>query len=348
MFVNVDLIIPPRNCLAKGVYETVIIRSNTNVLQSEFKVYPLSSVLGKLDYAMYVRSRIGNGIKHITDDCLGYLLYFIPPEKTIVTCHGINIPHIDYFPTGARLFYNICLKGMSRAHRVVAVSNWAKKDVLTYTKIPADRIDVVRLGIDHANFRLRPGNYLRDTFNISEKDKVILYVGSEQPRKNVSTLIDAFYNLKKKMPNIKLVKVGPAGWTGTREKILEQINILGLQKDIIFAGTYPNSELPKVYNSADLFVFPSYSEGFGMPPLEALACGLPVITTDKTSIPEIVGDAAIKLSDPFNSQLLADTMKGVLSNNGLRQDMINKGLKQAKGFSWDNYAKEIYKIYENI
>lgn len=345
---DVDLIIPPRNGLAKGVYETLIINKNTKVIQTEPKVYPFSMVLGKLEYAKYVRSRIGTGIKHITDDGLGYLLHFIPTGKSIVTCHGINIPYLDYIHAGTKLFYNVCLNGMNRADRILAVSNWAKQDVLTYTKVPAEKIDVVRLGVDHSNFYPEPGNYIRDTFNISEKDKIILYVGSEQPRKNVPTLIDAFYRLKKKMPNVKLVKVGPAGWVGVRENNLKQIERLDLKKDIIFTRTYANSELPKVYNSADMFVFPSYSEGFGIPPLEALACGLPVVTTDKTSIPEIVGDAAIKLSDPFNSQLLADTMEKVLSNSGLRQDMIKKGLKQAKEFSWKSYVKGVYKTYDDV
>ncbi|VVB60058.1 D-inositol-3-phosphate glycosyltransferase [uncultured archaeon] len=343
---DVDLIIPPRKGLAKGEYESLLISEETNVIQAEPK--QVSGLISKLDYIRFVRSKLGSGVKHITDDGLGYLLYFIPTEKSIVTCHGINIPYLDYFSARTKLIYGFCLKCMSRATRVHAVSNWAKRDILTYTKVPADRIDVVRFGLNSKIFRPRNGSYIRDTFGIPEKNKIVLYVGSEQPRKNVPTLIEAFYRLKKKMPNVTLVKVGTDGWPGMRERVLKQIESLGLQKDVIFAGWYPNNELPKLYNSADVFVFPSYSEGFGVPPLEALACGLPVITTDKTSLPEIVGDAAIKLSDPFDSKLLADAMEKVLTNNGLKQDMIKKGLKQAKEFTWEKYTKGVYKIYEEV
>lgn len=345
---KIDLILPPRKNLQIGLYETPLINERINIIQREPKLYPFSYLLDKFDYARFVRSKVGSGIKHLTDEGLGYILYFIPVEKSIVTCHGINIPYLDYFSPSAKLFYSFCLNGMSRAEKILAVSNQAKKDVLTYTDIPEGKIEVIYEGVDHEFFYPNPGDYIKNTFNLNEKDKIILYIGSEQPRKNIPTLIEAFYKLKKKMPDIKLIKVGPPGWVGVREKLLRQIELLGLQKDVLFAGEYANNELPKFYNSADLFVFPSFSEGFGAPPLEALACGLPVITTDKTSLPEVVGDAGIKLSDPFDSQLLADTMEEVLNNEGLRLDMKRKGIEHASKFSWEKYGKEVWKVYERV
>ena len=345
---KIDMILPQRKGLARGLYEKPIINENVNVIQREPKKYLFSSIIDKFSYAYFVRSKVGKGIKHITGENLGYLLYFIPKEKTIVTCHGINIPYLNYFPLHYKLFYRVCLNGMARAEKILAVSNRAKKDVLTYTNVHEDNIEVIYEGINHEIFYPNPGNHIKSKFNLNENDKIILYVGSEQPRKNLPTLVEAVFKLKEKIPNIKLIKVGHAGWPGARDELVKQIEHLGLQKDVIFAGIYPNEELPKFYNSGDVFVFPSYSEGFGVPPIEAMACGLPVITTNKTSLPEIVGDAAIKLSDPFDSQLLADTIQEVLLNDELRSDMKKKGIEQAKKYSWEKYAKDVWELYNKM
>jgi len=189
---------------------------------------------------------------------------------------------------------------------------------------------------------------IRDRYKIDGNEKVILYVGAEQPRKNLDTLIKAFYKLKKKMPETRLIKIGPPYWKGARKKLLDLILSLNLQKDVIFINFVPEEDLPIFYNIADLFVLPSYYEGFGQPPLEAMACGCPIITTNKSSIPEVVGDAAIKLDNPFDVKLLSKTMEEVLTNEGLRKDMIKEGLKQAKTFSWEKYADDVYEIYKEV
>lgn len=353
---KIDLIIPPRK-KPVSILEKPLISEDVNIICKEpLKIHfgsNLSSFVEKALYLRYVKSEIGKGtVKHMITEGLCYMLHFLPADNFVVTCHGINIPYLDYFGFKSRFVYDYNLKGMKKADRIIAVSEEAKKDIISYVKYPEDLIDVVYHGVDHTIFHPNHTNEIKEEirrkYNIGYDDKIILNVGSEQPRKNIPALFKAFYKLKKTMPEVKLIRVGPFDWKGARKKSIKLIKQLHLEKDIIYAGVYPNSELPQFYNSADLFVFPSYSEGFGIPNLEALACGCPVITTDKTSIPEVVGDAAIKLSDPFDADLLARTMEGVLMNDSLKEDMIKKGLAQANKFSWEKYAKETYKVYERV
>lgn len=120
-----------------------------------------------------------------------------------------------------------------------------------------------------------------------------------------------------------------------------------LQNDVIFTGYISDGDLPALYNAADLFVYPSLYEGFGLPPLEAMACGCPVITSNTSSLHEVVGDAGIMV-DPYDVDRLADAMHKVLSNDGLREDMIKKGLERAEMFSWEKTARETLKVYEEV
>ncbi len=139
-------------------------------------------------------------------------------------------------------------------------------------------------------------------------------------------MLKAFSEVYKKIP-IPLVITGKKGWKYKR--IFEMVKKLNLKKDVIFTGYVPEEDLPAIYNAADLFVYPSLYEGFGLPPLEAMACGTPVITSNTSSFPEVVGDAGIMVN-PHDVDELAKVMYEVLTNDGLREDMIKKGLKQPK------------------
>ena len=173
----------------------------------------------------------------------------------------------------------------------------------------------------------------------------ILYLGTLEPRKNLKSLILAYNEIKKKFPEYKLIIGGAKGWG--YKNIFQIIDNLGIDKDIIFTGYIPEKDLPSLYNSAELFVYPSFYEGFGLPPLEAMACGTPVITSNTSSLPEVVGNAGIMV-DPNNVNQLADAMYKVLTDDNLRRDMIKKGLKRAKMFSWKKTAKETLKVYEEV
>jgi glycosyltransferase involved in cell wall biosynthesis len=136
-------------------------------------------------------------------------------------------------------------------------------------------------------------------------------------------------------------------YIGVREKLLKQIESLNLQKDVIFTGYVSESELAEIYNAVDLFVFPSLYEGFGMPPLEAMACGTPVITSNTSSLPEVVGDAAIVVN-PHVADKLVEEMYQLLTDDGLKKEMIRKGLKRSKMFNWDESARKTLRVYKEL
>lgn len=355
---KIDLITPPsRNPVDFHVVKPLLLSKDVNIICREPLKIPfgqnLSTFIEKALYMKYVKSEIGKAtIKHMITEGLCYMLHFIPMDNVVVTCHGLSIAFFDCFSIKNKFIYNYYLTGMKKADRIIAVSNNTKKELVNYMKYPEDRIDVIYHGIDHKIFFPYHNDKIKydvkKKYNIGYDDKIILHVGSELPLKNIPTLIKAFYKLKKTIPNVKLIRAGPFNWKGARKKSITLIKQLHLEEDIIYVGVLPKEELPQFYNTADVFVCPSYYESFGIPNLEALACGCPVITTNKAAIPEVVGDGAIKLSDPFDVDLLARTMEEVLTNDGLREDLIKKSLAQAKKFSYEKYAKETYKVYERV
>ncbi|XRP97070.1 glycosyltransferase family 4 protein [Methanocaldococcus sp. 16A] len=229
--------------------------------------------------------------------------------------------------------------------KIIAISHHTKNDIIKHFKIPEDKIRVIHLA---ANENYRPLkeneiNKIKQKYNLN--DPFILYVGTLEPRKNILNLLKAFYKLKKQGIKHKLVITGKKGWK--YRNIFELIDKLNLQKEVIFTGYVPDEDLPGLYNAADLFVYPSLYEGFGLPPLEAMACGTPVITSNTSSLPEVVGDAGIMVN-PYDVDELAKAMYEVLTNDGLREELSKKGLERAKLFSWKKCAEEHLKVYEEV
>jgi glycosyltransferase involved in cell wall biosynthesis len=174
----------------------------------------------------------------------------------------------------------------------------------------------------------------------------ILNVGTLEPRKNQTRLIQAYAMLKERtqLPH-QLVIAGGRGWL--YEDIFRRVNELGLKQDVRFLGYVAEEDLPALYNLADVFVFPSVYEGFGLPPLEAMACGTPVICSNSSSLPEVVGDAAIQVR-PGDPDALVEAMEEVLNDGMVRQRLRDAGVEQAKRFSWEAAAQRLLSIYENF
>jgi len=229
-----------------------------------------------------------------------------------------------------RHYLNLDYEGISKAMRIIAVSQSTKDDLIEHLGIADERISVVYEGIDHSLFRPVSQRIYKHPY--------ILFVGSEQPRKNFTTLLKAFSQLKSKprFKELKLVKVGSAGGRGVdfREQTVGVVESLNLSSEVIFTDFVPEADLPAYYSGAEVFVLPSLYEGFGFPVLEAMACGCPVITSNTSSLPEVVGKAGIMV-DPQNTDSLAQAMSQVLTNSELSNNMLRKGLEQAKRFSWE-------------
>ncbi|HEX78030.1 MAG TPA: glycosyltransferase family 4 protein [Dehalococcoidia bacterium] len=233
--------------------------------------------------------------------------------------------------------------GLRRATHIIAVSASTKADLVSYLGIPEARISVIYNGVDCQVFKPMPGRRLPFPY--------LLYVGSERPRKNLGTLLTAFATLKSQAsapPDLKLVKVGIAGRSDEfRRATLGEVARLGLGKDVIFAEYVSDEELSAYYSSAIALVMPSLYEGFGLPLVEAMACGCPVIASDRSSLPEVAGDAALFV-DPGDSQGLAQLMHRIITEPALREKLIEKGFKRVQRFSWDRTAQETLQVYHKV
>jgi glycosyltransferase involved in cell wall biosynthesis len=278
---------------------------------------------------------------------LNRLKFDIP---TVATCLDI-IPLIYKENSGMSLNlvkYN--LRGMKKADKIITISEHTKKDLIKYLKISPEKIETILLGVD-PTFQVLPEkkiNEIRKKYKLPEK--FILYLGSEQPRKNFQTLLKSFKDLIKNsdLKDIKLLKVGSSQISEIeRNKIYNLIESLGIKDEVIFKGYVLESDLSSIYNAADLLVYPSLYEGFGLPPLEGMASGTPVITSNTSSLPEVVGDAGIMV-DPMDVNALTESIYQVLTDTDLKNKMIRKGLERSKMFTWEKTAQKTFNIYENL
>ena len=242
-----------------------------------------------------------------------------------------------------RFYLNLDYKGLKKAARIIAISRSTKNDLVHYLNIPPEQISIVYPGVDHKVFH-----------PVSQRlydNPYVLFVSSEHPRKNLVGVLKAF-NLLKKDPgfkDLKLVKVGKPGGkeANYRAKTMKIVEGLGLTYEVIFTGIVPESALPAYYSGAAVFVLPSLYEGFGLTPLEAMSCGCPVITSNTSSLPEVVDSAGITV-DPHDTEGLAKAMRQVLTDNKLRDEMIRKGLERAKEFSWEKTAEQTQEVYNEV
>ncbi len=239
-----------------------------------------------------------------------------------------------------KILLKLDIRGIKRASHIIAVSQTTRKDMITHLKIPDDRISVIYNGLDHSLFK----PYKVRLFN----RPYILYVGSERPRKNLGRLFEAFAVIRKEFPELLLVKVGVAGRTREyRQEIMRKLDSLRIDQAVIFVEYVSELDLAYYYSSAALLAYPSLYEGFGFPPLEAMACGCPVVTSDTSSLPEVVGEAGI-MFNPYDTDSLVEAMRKVLTNSELRNDMVRKGLEQAEKFSWERTARETQEVYNKV
>lgn len=233
-----------------------------------------------------------------------------------------------------------------RSDLILTISESAKSDIIKHFNVDEKKIEIVTPGIDLEKYL---HNYTDiELENVRKKYKLpenyILYLGTIEPRKNIERTIKAFIKYKKEVKDdLKFVIVGGKGWK--YDNIMKLIESMGT--DIILTGYIDEEDKIPIYKLAQIFAFPSLYEGFGMPVLEAMAAGVPVITSNVSSLPEVAGDAAI-LVDPLNEDEIFEAYKKILSDKKLQLEMIEKGLEQAKKFEWKESAKVLEQIYEKM
>jgi len=277
-------------------------------------------------------------------------IFWLAGRKVIVTVHAAalhSLPVEYRGPPQPRSWW-ISLRYLHRfITRIVTDSEFARKEIATYYKIPVHKITVVPLGVDLDVFHpmvittaLR--QHLRKSYNI-HTPYILDVCSSYQALKNIPRLLDAFAQCKRQGLKHKLVIAGGGGgWQ--HEKVYQAIADHNLHDDVILTGYIEEDDMPVLYSAAELFVFPSLYEGFGLSVLEAMACGCPVITSQVSSLPEVAGDAAI-LVDPYNITEIADTIKFVISNPAEHRRMRGRGLERVKSFTWEASARAMIKVY---
>jgi len=286
--------------------------------------------------------------------CPSYMTPIWVPCKFVYSL--LDLTHLrypEYFSPFASIYFRTVVRiALRNASKVITISENTKKDITFFFGIPEEKIFVTYLApLDNFEFSIT------NTTNTSEilkkfgiTKKFILYNGNKKPHKNIIRLIEAFNKFHKLNKNYILVITGQEK-KGSREtdfcEIKKKVNNLGLNDYVLYTGYVSDEELFLLYRTASVFVFPSLYEGFGLPPLEAMACGCPVVVSNVASLPEVCGDAAYYVN-PYDINDIARGIQTVVNDEKLQKELIEKGLNRVKLFSWEKSARKILKIFEEV
>ncbi len=305
--------------------------------------WPLTIAWHRLRLPLYVELFTGRlDLFHSPD-------FVLPPvrrARTVVTVHDLSF--LRYPECAARGLVSylsaVVPRSLRRADLILADSAWTKQDIVDLLGMPADKIAVVPAGVGP---EFRPIARRDDLERVRERYRLpprfILHVGTLEPRKNLLRLMEALRALPD--PDVALVLVGGKGWL--YDDIFAGVQRLGLTGRVIFPGYIAEADLPAVYNLAIVLAYPSLYEGFGIPPLEAMACGTPVVCSHSSSLPEVAGDAALMV-DPLDTAALTHALQRVLDDGSLRADLRRRGLEQAQRFTWDAAAQRLLAAYGRL
>ncbi len=310
------------------------LNDNIKKVETGFSKNPIITLWKNIFVSFYKTLKTKSDIYHFMMPEVSFACLFKRPS--VVTIHDL-IPLIikNERKKSFNLYFKLMMKITLRANHLIAVSNSTKKDLIRFFNVPENKISVIYEGVDHKKF-----------YPIKNKRKnkkfVVGYVGGLGKRKNVEYIL----NIAKEFKNNKNVLfkiVGKGPDLNRLVKLKREMNL----DNVEFVGFIPEDKLNKFYNSLDLFIFPSYYEGFGLPVLEAMVCGIPVMVSNVSSLLEIVNDAEI-LINPKKSEEAVEKIKEIIKNKKLQRKLTQKSIKRAKDFNWDKTAKETVKIYETL
>ncbi|HWX53028.1 MAG TPA: glycosyltransferase family 1 protein [Verrucomicrobiae bacterium] len=268
--------------------------------------------------------------------------------KTVVTIHDLAYEHLSGFahPLEVAVMRKLVRATARRADRILTVSQFSAEDIVRTYRVPAEK---VRVAYQAASEEFHPRNkedaqaYLAKTYGIAPP--FLLYVGRIQARKNLERLVDAYAALLQNHPAIKLVMAGKPDWGF--EDLRNKIAALRLGDRVVLPGYVPAGDLPLFYNAAELFIFPSLFEGFGLPVLESMASGVATVTSRGSSLEEVAGDGAL-LIDPHKVDSMTEAMDHVLTNEACRRNLIARGLVRSSEFSAQSFAEQVLQVYQSL
>lgn len=275
------------------------------------------------------------------------IFYKDPYVVTMMDLILYYYPGKERFQILKRWAYNlVMMSAISNAKRIITISNNTKIDLVSKLNANPEKIDVIYPGVDQEHLRLKSKSNLRKILQKYHIDQdYLIYLGQWRVHKNIPRLIRGFAKAVRRGLKSQLVIVGRQD-RGTID-LAKLINELGLDGKVILTGFIPDDELPGLYSGASVFAFPSLAEGFGLPPLEAMSRGVPVISSNVSCMPEVLGDAALYF-DPYDANDIAKTIEKIMADSDLRKQLIAKGYKQVKKYSWKKMAKETLLVYNKI
>jgi len=301
------------------------------------------------------RLRRKEAILHVDTQLLAYVLAKSVKPPTLLTCHDLVPFHPEFDDPSYvsrrravdRIFYRRLNAGLLRANRIVAVSDFTRKELIG-RGVRADTIDVVPMGVDLDAYRPRPEAETKTVlakYGIPADRPRLLYVGTEHPRKNLAGLFRAFARLQGRTDAV-LVKVGSP--RAPQHAELERLaSSLGITARVVSVESVAEPDMPALYAAAHALVLPSFYEGFGLPPLEAMACGTPVAVSRAASLPELVGEAGMYF-DPRDEEDLADALLRILGSEDLRADLARRGRERARAYGWERTIEALVRSYERL
>jgi len=279
-----------------------------------------------------------------------HMTYVAPPRLAcplVLSIHDVSYRIFPrFFSPRVRLQLALTVgPGVRKARRIIAISESAKRDIVRFYGVNPRRVVVTPLAAG-AHFSPQSESEIRrvrQAYGLPER--YVLAVGNKQPRKNLPRLVQAFGSLAAEMPELVLVIAGQSGWQGSEvENVVKE---MGLGRRVRFTGFVPGADLPALYSGADVFCYPSMYEGFGLPPLEAMACGAATITSNTSSLPEVVGDSALTV-EPTSVADLTEALRTLLDNEAMRREYSRRGIERASLFSWDRTARLTRNAYDAV
>lgn len=277
--------------------------------------------------------------------------FTLPPvrrgTRTVLTVHDLSFIRSPETATPQLRAYlnSVVPRSVARADYILADSAATGRDLIDLYHTPPEKISVLYSGVESRFSRIDDQAVLgaaRGRYKLGD-EPYILGVGTVQPRKNYERLVEAFHRLARS--DIRLVIVGGKGWLD--DPLYARIDALGLRDRVVMAGFVDDADLPALYSGARVFAFPSLYEGFGLPPLEAMACGVPVVSSNTSSLPEVVGDAALCV-DPYNVDELAEALDLAIHDETLRRSLIDKGYRRVRQFTWAAAARQLRELYTRL
>jgi glycosyltransferase involved in cell wall biosynthesis len=286
----------------------------------------------------------GVEVYHATE----HLLPRLKRVASVFTVHDLAyLRYPQYHLLQNRLFLAYMMpRFLAQADHIITISESTRRDVLKYYRLDPAKIDVIPEGVEP---RFTPAvgaeqvNAVRKAYDLPAR--FILFVGTIEPRKNLMTLLEAFAAVRVKHPQVGLVIAGGKGWL--YQSFFDRLSALGLQDVVKLTGFVADEQLPALLNAAEVFAFPSHFEGFGLPPLEAMACGVPVVCSNASSLPEVVGEAGLLVA-PDDLHAWVEALDRLLSDPALRQDLSGQGLARARQFTWEAAARQTLAVYERV